>query len=90
MGMMGRGLVYGSGPTRGEYVPTPRKAPDPIQEYRLGLENEIVRMRPNPSRDNGLVIRMQGDQRVGDPELMALVELRALYKSLLEQGYARM
>ena len=90
MGMMGRGLVYGGGPGRGEYIPNPRVEPDPIQEYKLGLQDQIVRMRPNPKRDNGLVIRMQGKERLGDPELMTLVELRALYKSLLEQGYSKL
>ena len=62
-----RGGLYGGSYFPGDHGPAPRREPDPIQEFRLGLENEIVRMRPNPQRDNGLVIRMQGDQRVGDP-----------------------
>ena len=86
---MGQRIRYGGDYFPGDDPRIPVKV-DPIQEYRLGLEDAVVRMRPNPRRDNGLVIRMQGDQRVGDPELMELVQLRALYKSLLEQGYTKL
>ena len=93
-----RGAAYGSeyypgdhagGLSQREQVQRALDA-DAIEEYRLGLADEVVRMRPNPRRDNGLVFRMQGGERVGNPELLPLVELRALYKTLLEQGYAKM
>ena len=91
MPLQGRqGAAYGGSYFPGDHGPTSGRAPDPIQEFRLGLENEIVRMRPNPQRENGLVIRMRGDERIGDPELMDIVALRALYKSLVEEGYAKM
>ena len=85
----GAGMHYGAEYVQpgGQMRPVPA---DAIQEYALALEDAVVRMRPNPKRDNGLVIRMQGGERVGNPELLSLVELRALYKQLLEQGYGKM
>ncbi len=85
------GHTYGKGYMPGDFgreIGQKVKA-DAIQEFKLALADKVVRMRPNQLRENGMVIRTQGGQRLNDPELMSIVDLRKLYTALIDEGYER-